>query len=281
VIDRIADLNVHRGPGGVALNKPLLLLQAIGDVLAGRSRLQLFTDMEGMHRTALLHFSLNKRSPNPAYAFWRLQSEGIWQVISDSPLKARGGNTDPTVAELRRKNARGGFSEQNYHALRTNSCLVEQAVEILLSKYIPYQLHADIRDYFGLRPTRILQFRQDVLSAYGNACAITRFGATLCATLSGLTAVPIRWPETGAPLTVNNGIALSSHLASAFLMGGFTIVRQGPVYRVLTSSTLSQPGSQLASRSLHGGEKLFVPASAELTPCSDFLDWHRRYIFIE
>lgn len=281
MLDKIADLNVYRGPGGAALNKPLLLLQAIADFLAVRPRLQPFADMELVHKTALFHFSLNKRSPNPAYAFWRLQSEGIWEVVSDLPMNARGGNTDPTVAELRRKNARGGFSQEHYDTLNTNHSYGEQAAETLLSRYFPYQLHADIRDYFGLRSTELSRFRQEVLNAYGNACAITRFGSACGPTLIGLAAVPIRWPQTAAPLTVNNGLAFSSHLASAFMVGAFTIVRQGLAYRVLKSSTLKQPGSKEAPRSLHGGERLFVPTSEELIPSPDFLDWHRRYVFVQ
>src|SRR5207302_5536923 len=123
-------------------------------------------------------------------------------------------------------------------------------------------------------------FRKKVLAAYNNACAITRLGSTLGESSLGVDAVPIRWPGTHALLTVNNGIALSSHLAGAFLMGGFTVVRQGLIYRVLKSPKLRLAVKD-GARIVHGGERLFVPSSADLVPSADFLNWHRRYVFVE
>jgi putative restriction endonuclease len=280
MLDKLEKLNVFHGPGGRALNKPLLLLQAIGDVLSGRPRLQSFSAMEPTHRAALLRFSLNKRSPNPAYAFWRLQSEGVWQIESDGILTPRSSNSDPTAAELRRKNGRGGFTRHDYDSLRNNAAFAEQAVETLLSQYFPYHLRSDIRDYFGLRAAEISTFQKNVLAAYKNVCAITRLGSLLGTSPLGVVAVPIRWPSTHAPLTVNNGIALSSHLASAFLTGGFTIVQQGLIYRVLKSSKLKLAVKD-GTKMVHGGERVSVPSSADLIPSAGFLNWHRRYVFAE
>ncbi len=280
MFDRIVKLKVYSVGGVPALNKPLLLLQALADAVHGSSRLQPFSSLETIHKAALFSFGLNKSNPNPAYAFWRLQSDKLWEVKADTVLQPRSGNSEPTITELRRGNARGGFKQEDYDALSKDPSLADQAIRQLLSKFFPHQLHNDIISFFGLYVPEVLLFRNNVLAAYQNGCCVTRQGLTLGATLCGLEAVPIRWPGSGGPFEVRNGVALTSHLASAFLMGGFTIVQQGSAYRVLKSSKLRPSVVKNGAKAIYGGEKLFVPDAPELLPSPDFLDWHRSHVFV-
>jgi len=150
VFDQIDDLRIYRGSKGPARNKPLLVLQAVGDVLKGKSRLQLFAELEKVNKEALERFGLTKVGANPAYAFYRLQADGIWEVVADVPLVPRQSNTDPAISELRRKNARGGFTLECYTALVNDPALVKQVVDRVLKRYIPSELHDEVRHFFRL-----------------------------------------------------------------------------------------------------------------------------------
>ena len=150
MFDQIDDLQIYRGPKGPTRNKPLLVLQAIGDVLKGKGRLQPFVELEKVSKEALERFGLTKVGANPAYAFHRLQADGIWEVVADAPLVPRQSNTDPAISELRRKNARGGFTSECYTALINDPALVKQVVNRVLKRYIPSQLHDEVRQFFLL-----------------------------------------------------------------------------------------------------------------------------------
>lgn len=260
---------------GDALNKPLLLLQALGNLAQGKERLLFFEEMEGQHSAAIRLFGVGAKNPHPSYAFWRLQNDGLWNVETSTAPVPRTSNTDPTAKELRRKKAKGGLSREIFKKLSGKPSLIKKEFDFLLNEYFPKELHACIRNFFCIDLDREA-FRNSIADAYKGKCAISHFCPKIDGFFIGLTAVPIKRIELGGPLDVKNGLFLADHLAQLFMVGYFTVVLQGGNFRVL----LSNKALRNSDFALRGGEPLNIPKNDSLAPNIDFLKWHKEKVFI-
>lgn len=264
---------------GDALNKPLLLLQALGNLAQGRERLILFEELQDEHKTALRLFGVGSKNPQASYAFWRLQNDGLWEVESSSTPVPRMSNTDPTATELKRTKSKGGLSVEIFEKLNGRTALIKTEFEFLLSTYFSTELHASIRNFFRIDHDRSI-FRDAVVEAYQRRCAISQISPSIDGFLIGLTATPIMRVELGGPLEPSNGLCLANHLAELFMIGYFTVVLQGGVFRVLLSNKATENQRPIRGSALRGGEPLHVPKSEDLMPKLDLLKWHKERVFI-
>jgi putative restriction endonuclease len=264
---------------GDALNKPLLLLQALGNLAQGRERLILFEELQDQHKTALRLFGVGSKNPQASYAFWRLQNDGLWDVESSSNPVPRMSNTDPTATELKRTRSKGGLSVKIFEKLSSELSLIKAEFEFLLNTYFPADLHAIIRDFFCIDQERSA-FRCAVIEAYQARCAISQISPKIDGLLIGLTATPIMRVELGGPLEPNNGLCLANHLAELFMVGYFTVVFQGGVFRVLLSNKATEQRGQIKGFAIRGGEPLHVPKIDNSIPRLDLLKWHKERVFI-
>lgn len=263
-----------------ALNKPLMLLQAIGSICEGLPRLIAFDQIEKKHREALLLFGQKQKASPASYAFWRLQNDKIWEVNSDTAPLLRKSNSDPTSAGLRKANATGGFKEALYKKFQGDPLYLNGEVDFLLREFFPSKLHSVIRSFFGIEISDEKRFSQAVLEAYQFKCAILKQSFSVNSFPLGLCAAPIKRFRDGGSCGPENGICLTENLADLFLVGGFTVVAQGDRYRVLISPKLSFHSDRNAGTLLRGGEPLSVPSDREQRPDQDLLKWHKRHIFI-
>ena len=122
----LGNLRVHQRGDRRAPHKPLLVLLALGRVAADHPRLVPFGEVEEQLAGLLRDFGPPGR-PQPRYPFWRLQTDGIWDVIPDLPVDAGG---DPPVDALR--SAHGGFTEPVHRLLRGRPALVAELAAALL-----------------------------------------------------------------------------------------------------------------------------------------------------
>ncbi len=264
---------------GDSRNKPLLILQALASISRGEERLRPFAEIEKLHKAALLLFSGGSKNPNPSYAFWRLQNDNLWDVESKSPPKPRKSNSDPTAAELRRVCAKGGLKRSIFDALSKDSLLLLEESENLIQTYFPSCLHGAIREFFGLNAGDS-GFSSSVLAAYNSRCAISGFSAQVGAYSIGIVATPIHWLDCGGAPEVSNGVCLAKHFSEMFMLGCFTIVVQGGIFRVLLSERVDITTKRAAGGYLiRGGEPLTVP-DGDLAPDPRFLMWHKRHVFL-
>lgn len=104
--------------GETAPHKPLLLLYAISKVRLGHPRLMRFVEIETPLRALLDTYGPRRSRSHPEYPFWRLQHDGLWEVIDAGSFPSRASNSDPPISALRRGNARGGLPTELHHALR-------------------------------------------------------------------------------------------------------------------------------------------------------------------
>jgi putative restriction endonuclease len=150
---KFLSLKVWKQKGQEAPNKPLLVLFALSRLRFGEPRLMAFADIVGPMDKLLRGSSTNTCSSHPEYAFWRLQNDAIWEVISKEPLIPRRGNTDPPRRELLSKEAVGGFTVQVYNSLRQDSenltstlarAVAERFLDPAMRQSVGAALHFDI-----------------------------------------------------------------------------------------------------------------------------------------
>ena len=126
--------------GGMqAPHKPLLLLLALRRVAQGQPRLVAFPDIEGELRDLIERYSEIEGRANAGYPFWRLQADGLWEVVDASSFPARQSNTDPPLSVLRSRPAVGGFPASFDAALRANGGELSKLARLVADRFFPGQ----------------------------------------------------------------------------------------------------------------------------------------------
>ena len=282
--ERLDNLLVFRQGEQRAPHKPLYLLYCIAGVQSGRSRLQSFDAISPVLKSALRIFGPWAKSLHPEYPFWRLQNDGLAEVLYDGPLNIRQGNNDPTVSSLRQQNARGGLLQRDYEMLRGKLEFQSLAVHKILDGHFPRSIHDEIIRFFGLTleephakdKISDVGFHNNVLAAYGNRCALTGFNLEVAGRPVGVEAAHIFWPQSGGNDEVSNGIAMTALHRKLFHLGLFSIQ---PDYKIIVSSQAVDKGdSQLALSSI-SGLRIALPQDKVLWPNPTALLWHQRWVF--
>lgn len=281
---RLDNMLVFRQGDQRAPHKPLYLLYCIAGAQTGRARLQTFDAVAPILKAALKLFGPSTKSLHPEYPFWRLQNDGLAEVITEGPLRIREGNNDPTVSSLRQQNARGGLLEHDYEMLFGNLELQSQAIHKILDAHFPGSIHDEIIIFFGLTLDEphakdrksYADFRDSVLMAYGKRCALTGFNLEVAGRTVGLEAAHIFWPQLGGNDQVSNGIAMTVLHRKLFHLGLFSI---GPDYKINVSSDAADNGDSGFALSGMSGRILTLPQDKLLWPNSAALSWHQRWVF--
>lgn len=273
--------------GGQRLpHKPLLLLLALGRWANGDRAPLRYADIEEKLLSLIRTYG-PEGSGNPQEPFWRLRKDGLWELGGTEHLAAPAAVSPPAVTELRRW-VTGQFSEGVRKALATNPALVSQFAHVLLDANFPPSLHPDIAAEVGLdlsqaapaaavvtrTKARDPNFRDRVLKAYGDQCAVCGIRMQILRAPLGLEAAHVRWVAFGGPDDVTNGIALCALHHKAFDLGAFTIEPGG---RLLISEYLTGDGADV----LLGHESLHLRRTnvAADRPEPRHLEWHRGKVF--
>jgi len=146
---RIAALRTWRRGGQQAIHKPLLLIYALGRIQKGSERLLPFTEVDRDVKPLLERFGPPRSAYHTEYPFWRLQNDGIWEVVSDAPLRSRASNSDPPRSELLAKGARGGFKTELFATLRNEQGLAGELCRELLRANFPEETHLAVMAAVG------------------------------------------------------------------------------------------------------------------------------------
>jgi putative restriction endonuclease len=269
--------------------KPLLLLLALGRWARGDHGPIPFTDIEKPLATLLQAYG-PRGAGEPQQPFWRLRRDGgIWELGGTGHLAAPAAVAPPGLKELR-AGVTGRFSEEVRKALEADPGLVNQLARTLLDEHFPPSLQPDIADAVGLnllesaptapptatRKSRDPEFRDRVLMAYGNRCALcgVKLHLGLTPFAVGVEAAHIQWFAYDGPDDVTNGVALCAFHHKAFDLGAFTLEDD---LAVSVSHELHGDGADVLLKP----EPLRVgwPPCKEDRPASEFLAWHRTEVF--
>ena len=287
LLNRVQTIRVYSRHGRRSPHKPLLLLLSIGRHLNGYERLTAFGKIEGDLNRLIGRFGLPDSKENAYLPFWRLRNDGLWQI--DRPERVRTTTRgDAYISDLREHNIGGGLVQEFLKALDSNPDFAWRVVWSLLNDYFPPSLHEDILEDVGLvgkvGPTgpksrhdgRDRSFRDVVLRAYNNRCALCELDVQVGGQPIGIEAAHIKWHSARGPAQVQNGMALCVLHHKFFDSGLFTVLSDLTV-RV---GGLAVGDSVEESVNKYGGLVLpVIPDCPHLRPAPKYLEWHTRAVF--
>jgi putative restriction endonuclease len=245
-----------------------------------------FKSHERALRDLLKEFGPSAKTVHPEYPFWWLQTDGLWQVHSDRPMRSRESNSDPTITELRLSNARGQFPPDIQEKLLAHPPLISRVANLVLSSHFPDTLHGDILAAVGLqvcdggevvfRRRRDPNFRNAVLQAYQYRCAVCAMDLRLGAMSIGLEAAHVQWHQAHGPSEVVNGLALCNLHHKLFDLGAFTL---DSASRILVSELVHGSTGFEEVLLRHHGSLATQPVRSEHRLQEVYLHWHYIQVF--
>ena len=178
-----------------------------------------------------------------------------------------------------------------------------RVVDMLLHAHFPESLHVDILRATGItgevpksefdameepalvyetsrRLKRDDRFRDAVLAAYENQCAICNFAVKIGGKPLALEAAHIKWHGAFGPAEVRNGLSLCALHHKLFDKGAFTLLSKE--LKFIVAGDLSEendPGFQQSLGKFHEKRLQFVPHKIEEQPAPEFLIWHADQVF--
>jgi putative restriction endonuclease len=265
--------------GGIrAPNKPVTLLWALDRVAREEPRLTPFAVAEVELRPLLDTFG----TPGTAasYAFWRLRSNGFWEVTQTGPLPARSGDKEPLITAMRR-HAEGGFTESVHRRLKASPSLRETLERLLEGQLEGPSMYSPASKSNSWQTVRRLgrdrAFRSAVFRAYGSRCVVCGWGAKLNGRSLALDAAHIRAVSAGGSNDVDNGLPLCSFHHQLFDAGVFTWSAKRRL--MIHPAWQDRDRGEMPSLLDHQGEVLLGPSMRRDRAAEVNLAWHRTHVF--
>ena len=267
-----------------APHKPLLLLLAMGNLCRGQPRLLPYRDIAARLVDLLARFGPYRDSHHPEQPFYRLPSDGLWELHGDMPPETADGA--PSHGNLLRSNVSAGFTEAVYSLLVVQPEALWAGAQYLLDRYFAESLHDDLVAEVGIHQhtqpalktrKRNPEFRREVIRAYEHRCAVCDYDIRLDNNLMGLEAAHIQWHAYDGPDEVSNGLALCTLHHKAFDLGGISLLDD---LRLVVSDDLHGQNRAFGLWFLdHKGKPIRAPRHDNQRPDSLFLRWHREQVF--
>lgn len=285
ILRRFRSLIVWNKGGQRAPHKPLLCLLAISKVIEGWQRLLPFSMIREQLRELLIAFGPPRKACYPEYPFWFLKNDSkIWEFHSASSISL-GRRCQPTGAALLRSDAKAGFQDDLYNAIKNDHDLRAQIIHCLLDAHFPDTIHEDILHSLHLsssgdiaiRTMRDPQFREKVLSAYEYRCSVCGFNVRVGNVVIALEAAHIMWHQAGGPNSHQNGLALCSLHHKLFDRGAFTVDAN---HCALISEKAYGTEGFIEHLGRYHKQPLIKPVRDSYRPKRDFLEWHMRQVFL-
>lgn len=281
--NRFDDLTVWKRGEQRAPHKPLLVLYALGRLVQGDRWLE-FSDIEDDLKDLLIEFGPPRQSHHPEYPFWHLQSDDVWVIPEAHNLEMRASASNPPKTELRKKQARGGFSDDVYKAFHSDSELRREIAYRLLSSHFPSSLHQDIATAVGLeldgseQSDRDPNFRRQVLQAYQYQCAICGFDLQvgMAGAPIGLEAAHIKWKQARGPDDISNGLALCALHHKMLDKGAVHVTTD---LRLHVSEAVHGSDPHLSRLHARHGERIHTPQRRTYYPDGEVVTWHVNEVF--
>ena len=279
VLNRFAAIKMWKSGGERAPHKPLLILYMLGRAYRQEPRLVSYSGvMEPLQK--LLNDYGPPRQTTPAYPFFHLSSDGVWEIrgLPEFVGKAK----SPSSRYLVDHQAQGGFTEEVYGMLQENPLLIKSIAGLLLNDNFPPSLHEDILQAVGLdvdvrvKVRRDSKFRERILVAYSFRCAVCDFSVWLGRVPVALEAAHIKWHQAGGPDEENNGLLLCTMHHKLFDRGVFSI---DDSFRICVSDLAhgNEGFDQWLAR--YHGKSIRNPDRHQYRPKDDYLAWHVREVF--
>ena len=285
-IKRFAGIRVWKRGDRRAPHKPLLILFMLGRVQRKESRMVSYSEVVEPLQRLLDDFGPPRRS-SPAYPFYHLASDGIWEFSLPGAFSIVGSPSDRFLLDNK---VSGGFSEDIYAGLMDNPGLIRTIALNVLNESFPRSLHSEILLAAGLEleaaevdvggilhsRSRDSEFRERILVAYSFRCAVCGFNVWLGRVPVGLEAAHIKWHQAGGPDREDNGLLLCIMHHKLFDRGAFSIDQNLKVK--VSDMAHGGEGFQEWLARFHG-KSIRLPERLQYKPSENYLDWHIREVF--
>ena len=283
ILQKFETLNIWRKDGARAPHKPLLVIYAIGELLRGKDRLLPYSEIDENLGELLSEYGTWRSRQGTQYPFWRLQSDGIWEV-SDADKIRLTASGDAFKRDLIDHDVRGGFTEEVARQLLTDAKLASDIIWKLLDVHFTDKLQKAILNSAGIeltsqgiiRQKRDSNFRANILKAYEYRCSVCGFDVRLGHRPVALEAAHIKWHRAGGPDLEVNGLALCSLHHELFDRGAFTLSNNLEI--LVSDDAHGSSGFQEWLMRFHG-HKLNFPQRHTYYPSENYTRWHVREVF--
>ncbi|MBF0398960.1 MAG: HNH endonuclease [Desulfobacterales bacterium] len=277
--EKFKKITLWKRGGERAPHKPLLILHTLGLLLRNNERMESYEDMENKLKKLLIAFGPSRYKIRTEYPFWRLKNDDIWEIEGASEIKMNKSG-DIKKDDLIRYKVRGGFSIEIYQKLKEDRELIHDIVQELLNTNFPSSIHEDILQSVGIEITvktaRDPEFRDKLLRAYENKCAICGFDVRLDNYPVALEAAHIKWHQAGGPDIEVNGLALCSLHHKLFDRGAFTLSENLEIQ--ISDRAFGTTGFNEWLMQFHG-KKINFPQRKAYLPDLSYVIWHIREVF--
>ncbi len=269
-----------------APHKPLLILFMLGRVQRAEPRMVSYSEVVEPLQQLLDDFGPPRRS-SPAYPFYHLSGDGIWDFSAPGSPIIVGSPSDRFLLD---NNISGGFKEDVYAALTGNPGLIKTVAQVVLNDSFPHSIHGEILQAAGLdmdvpviapgdvthSRSRSSDFRERILVAYSFRCAVCGFNVWLGRVPVALEAAHIKWYQAGGPDREDNGLLLCTMHHKLFDRGVFSIDQDLQV-RVSENAHGGEGFEHWLAR-FHG-KAIRTPEQPQYKPKENYIDWHVREVF--
>lgn len=290
VLARLRKLRMHQQNGVRSPHKPLLVLMALGRLVATGSSELPWAETWSQLAALIEEFGPTRaggRAQRAAYPFTRLRSDNVWLLDHDVAMD--------DVNALGRHRVAGRFEDVIEAALLTDPSLINTAARTLVESHFPATVAPDVLTAVGLDPDAVLRsgdalpdevaasegkrrdprWRSLVLQAWDRQCAFCGYDGQLGNVSAGVEAAHVRWFAFGGPDALDNGLALCALHHKLFDLG---VLGLDTTLRVRVSETFTartDEGKRVYD--LHGNE--LRPRSGTPPPDSKHVHWHTKQVF--
>jgi 5-methylcytosine-specific restriction enzyme A len=149
-ISRVGDIRPQRRGNDLPLHRPLLMLWAIGQAVAGAPRLQPWSRMRDALAPLLVSYAAVQDGFDAArYPFWALMHDDLWVVEQSDRLNLTSQGRRPTLDSLNHVNPLAGLREDDYNLVRSRPDVAAQAAAGLVLRFFS-PLPAGLLEDFAL-----------------------------------------------------------------------------------------------------------------------------------
>lgn len=293
VLARLSSLRQHQRNGQRSPHKPLLVLLALGQLLATGSSTLPWSSAETKLTELIAEFgppSRTGRAQSAAYPFTRLRSDKVWVLDQDVQMDL--------VGPLAAGHVTGRFDASVEAALLATPALVQVAARELVMSNFPETVAPDVLEAVGLDPADVLGgseilavpggiggepasrrrdvgWRARILQAWDRQCAFCGYDGQFGGASVGIEAAHVRWFAFDGPDALDNGLALCSLHHKLFDLG---VLGLDPGLRILVSARFSaRTPAGRAVYDMHG--RALSPRPGTAVPAASHVSWHTRQVF--
>lgn len=284
VLEKFEAVKPNTQNGFIKPHKYLVLLLALRELRATNTS-ALHWNESSSHIERLITQFNNKKNVNARNPFFRLTSDGIWEV---SPKF----DADAKLSDLQRENPVGQLSSDIERSLLEDPELFAKVVRLILDTAFTDSIYEDVLTAVGFDPHEILysnpvsnsevtkkrrdpQWPGKILQAWENRCAFCGYDGKIDNAPVGLDAAHVRWFNQDGPDSLNNGLALCT-LHHRLLDRGVLGFKDPETLTVSSSfAAISESGKRVYD--LHDSQ--LKPRVGTQLPAIEYVEWHTENIF--